>query len=147
VGSIKCVNCGLVNFAGAEVCKRCQEPLTEGASSPSFEPDAYADDRPYYRGGPAEYYAEPHRYSLETNTRSSFRWVVKALLVSIVLFFLTTVGVFMWALITTGVTEFSKGWSGEFSSEQYQQIGRRTAYIFWVELIIVWLFFYRRRND
>jgi hypothetical protein len=136
-----------MNFAGAEACKRCQEPLTEGASSPIIEPAAYEDDRPHYRDGPTGYYAEPYRYSSETNTRLSFRWVVKALLVSIILFFLTVMGVFMWALITTGVTEFSKGWSGDFSPAQWQQIGRRTTYIFWVELIIVWGFFYRRRAD
>lgn len=126
MASIKCPNCGLVNFAGAEVCKRCQEPLIEG---------------------PTEYYTQPGRYSLETNTRSSYRWVVKACLVSIILFFLTAVLVYLWMLITTGVNEFSKGWSGDFAPEQLQQIGRRTAYIFWVELIIVWLFFSRRRED
>ena len=147
MGSIKCPNCGLVNFAGAEVCKRCQEPLTEGPSQPIIEPTAYEEERPHYRGGPTEYYAEPSRYSLETNTRWSYRWVVMACLVSIILFFLTTVVVFMWTVITTGVNEFSKGWSGDFSPEQLQQIGRRTGYIFMVEMILVWLFFYRRRED
>lgn len=145
--SIKCPNCGLVNFAGAEVCKRCQEPLIEGASQPITEPAAYPEERPHYRSGPPEYYTGPSRYSLETHHRSSYRWVVWACLVSIILFFLTAMGVYMWTLITTGVKEFSKGWSGDFSPEQFQQIGRRTAYIFWVELVIVWVFFYRRRED
>jgi hypothetical protein len=147
VGSNKCPNCGLVNFAGAEVCKRCQTLLTVGSSEPITTAAGYEDERPHYRDGPSEYYPQSGPYSLGTENRSSYRWVVKALLASVVLFFLTVAAVFMWTLITTGVSDFSKGWSGEFSSAQYEQIGRRTSYIFWAELVIVWIFFYRRRND
>jgi hypothetical protein len=32
MSSTKCRNCGLVNFASAQVCKRCATPLAEGAA-------------------------------------------------------------------------------------------------------------------
>jgi hypothetical protein len=32
MSSLKCKSCGLVNFASAQVCKRCDAPLAEGAA-------------------------------------------------------------------------------------------------------------------
>lgn len=42
MASIKCMACGLVNFATAASCKRCQQPLHEMAP--------FADQRPYQQG-------------------------------------------------------------------------------------------------
>jgi uncharacterized RDD family membrane protein YckC len=38
MNSIKCPNCGLVNWSNAETCKRCQAVLPAAASSSSYEP-------------------------------------------------------------------------------------------------------------
>jgi hypothetical protein len=35
MSSIKCPSCGLINFAAATICKRCQMPLAAAGQPPS----------------------------------------------------------------------------------------------------------------
>lgn len=128
--STKCLACGLVNLSDALVCKRCHAPLNHPFPPPIEEPE------PQFRG----YWPQ------EEATRTSYRWAVKASVVSIVLFFVTTFLVFVWSMITTAVAEASKGWS-DFTPEQLQQIGRRVGMLYMVELAIVWFLFYRGKDS
>ena len=47
MNSIKCPSCGLVNFAGAQECKRCKESLTETSSVSHPQASFAPNDRAY----------------------------------------------------------------------------------------------------
>jgi|GEM_PF-3172739 len=59
MSSIKCPNCGLVNFASAEACKRCKQTL---------EASAY----PYWQGNSAVVPPEPDWSKLQTDPAMDF---------------------------------------------------------------------------
>lgn len=135
--STKCLACGLVNPARALACKRCHATLNH-PFSPSIEEPVPEFEQP-----------EPQfqRYwPQEEVTRTSYRWAVKATVVSIILFFVTAFLVFVWSMITTAIAEIPKGWS-DFTPEQLQQIGRRVGMLCLVEYGIVWFLFYRGRDN
>jgi uncharacterized BrkB/YihY/UPF0761 family membrane protein len=128
--STKCLACGLVNLSDALVCKRCHAPLSHSFSPPVGEPE------PQFQ----RYWPQ------EQATRTSYRWAVQALVVSVVLFFVTTFLVYVWSMITTAVAETSKGWS-DFTPDQLQQIGRTVGVLCLIEFPIVWFLFYRGKDN
>ena len=135
--STKCLACGLVNPSSALACKRCHATLDHPFSPSVQEPvPQFAEPEPQFQ----RYWPQ------EETPRTSYRWAVNAVIVSIVLFFVTTFLVYVWTMVTTAVAEASKGWS-DFTPEQMHQIGRRVGLLCLVEFGAVWLFFYRGKDN
>ncbi len=118
MSSTKCRACGLTNFSSAIVCRRCQYPL-------------------FGQGAPPAYQRKP-----------SQRWIVNAVLVSIILAVVLLFAVYFLSLIFTfqDPEQLRDGWVN-FTPEQYRTMGFRYGLVLLPSLILVWRFFYRRRDQ
>lgn len=121
MSSTKCRACGLTNFSSAVVCRRCQYPL--------------------FGGGP------PAGHDLANRRRTSRRWILNAVIASIVLAVVLLFAVYMLTLILTTqeATVTQNGWT-DFTPEQLEKIGFRYGIGLIIGLLIVWAFFYSRRD-
>lgn len=121
MASTKCRACGLTNFSSAIVCRRCNYPL--------FGPAAQAG------------------LSQAPQRRRSRRWILNAVIASIVLAVVLFFAVYMMTLILTTqeATATQNGWT-DFTPEQLQKIGFRYGIGLFIGLLIVWGFFYSRRD-
>ena len=121
MSSTKCRACGLTNFSSAVVCRRCNYPL--------FGPAAQAG------------------HSQGPRRRKSRRWILNAVLASIVLAVVLLFAVYMLTLILTTqeATVTQNGWT-DFTPEQLEKIGFRYGIGLFIGLLIVWGFFYSRRD-
>ena len=121
MSSTKCRACGLTNFSSAVVCRRCQFPL--------------------FGGGP------PADYASANPRRKSRRWILNAVIASIVLAVVLLFAVYMLTLILTTqeATVTQNGWT-DFTPKQLETIGFRYGIGLFIGLLIVWGFFYSRRD-
>ena len=121
MSSTKCRACGLTNFSSAVVCRRCQYPL--------------------FGGGP------PAGYASANPRRKSRRWILNAVIASIVLAVVLLFAVYMLTLILTTqeATVTQNGWT-DFTPEQLEKIGFRFGIGLFIGLPLVWWFFYSRRD-
>ncbi|HJU56244.1 MAG TPA: hypothetical protein VJ715_16800 [Pyrinomonadaceae bacterium] len=121
MASTKCRACGLTNFSSAIVCRRCNYPL--------FGAAAQADSQPAQR-------------------RPSRRWILNAVIASIVLAVVLLFAIYTLTLILTTqeATVTQNGWT-DFTPEQLEKIGFRYGIGLIIGLLIVWAFFYSRRHN
>jgi len=121
MASTKCHACGLTNFSSAIVCRRCNYPL--------FGPAAQANSQPAHR-------------------RPSRRWILNAVIASIVLAVVLLFAIYTLTLILTTqeATVTQNGWT-DFTPEQLEKIGFRYGIGLIIGLLIVWAFFYSRRHN
>ncbi len=120
MASTKCRACGLTNFSSAIVCRRCNYPL--------FGPAAQASSQPAHRS--------PSR-----------RWILNAVIASIVLAVVLLFAIYTLTLILTTqeATVTQNGWT-DFTPEQLEKMGFRYGIGLIIGLLIVWAFFYSRRH-
>lgn len=121
MSSTKCRACGLTNFSSAVLCRQCQYPLFGVAAQ-----------------GPGS--QAPLR-------RTSRRWILSAAVVSVVLAVVLLFGIYFFTLITTfqDPEQLQDGWV-HFTPAQMRRMGSRYGALLIIGLVIVWWFFYARRN-
>jgi hypothetical protein len=121
MSSTKCRACGLTNFSSAVVCRRCHYPLFGGAAPAGLSP-------------------APRR-------RRSRRWVVNAAIVSVVFMVVLFFGLYFFTLIFTfqDPNQLQNGWV-HFTPGQLRTMGSRYGALLIIGLVIVWGYFYARRD-
>lgn len=122
MSSTKCPACGLTNFSSAVVCRRCQYPLFGG------DPQA--------------------RRSQSFPVRTSRRWILNAVIVSIILAVVLLFAVYFFTTIfdMQDPNLMQRGWA-DFAPDQLYRIGWRWGIAMFIGLPIVWWFFYSRRHN
>ena len=125
MASLKCPSCGFTNFADAPECKRCRIPL--GASFNEAE---------YYYPAAQQSYAP---------RKTSWRWAVYATLTSIVLSVILFFGIFFYSFLSTATTGPMN--PTVMSPQQLELVGRRFGIALIIELLVVWRYFFRRRDN
>jgi hypothetical protein len=121
MSSTKCRACGLTNFSSAVRCRQCGFPLFGAAAQAGLSPT-------------------PQR-------RRSRRWIVNAAIVSVVFMVLLFVGLYFFTLIFTfqDPNQLQGGWV-HFTPGQLRTMGSRYGAGLIIGLVIVWGFFYARRD-
>ena len=121
MASTKCRACGLTNFSSAIVCRRCNYPL--------FGPAAQAG------------------LSQVPQRRRSRRWMLNAAIISVVYMVVLFFGLYVLTLIFTfeDPDQLRNGWV-HFTPAQMRTMGSRYRIGLIIGLVIVWGFFYARRD-
>ena len=121
MSSTKCRACGLTNFSSAVVCRQCQYPLFGVA-------------------------AQAGRNAAPPG-RTSRRWILNAVIASVILAVVLFFAIYFFTLIFTfqDPTQLEGGWA-HFTPEQLETIGFRYGIGMFIGLLIVWGFFYSRRD-
>lgn len=118
MSSTKCRACGLTNFSSAVVCRRCHYTLFGVPQPPA------------------------HR------RRPSRRWILNAVIVSVILAVALLFAIYFLTLLLTfeDPAQLRHGWV-HFTPEQLETMGRRYGLVLIPALLLVWRFFYRRRDN
>lgn len=121
MSSTKCRACGLTNFSSAVVCRQCHYPL--------------------FGGGPEAGYVPANR------RRTSRRWILNAALTSLVLAVILFFALYFFTLIYAyqDTAMRQTGWM-YFSPAEMRTMGRRYGFGLIIMLLVVWGFFYSRRD-
>src|SRR3954464_15946953 len=121
MASSKCPSCGLQNFSTAIVCRRCNCPLLKVAGRPA--------DR-----------------SSTLESQESFRWLRRATLFTILLAILLFPAVFLF-IVVLGAQHGAETGMMDFTSEQWWTMVKWYVTSLAVAVIIIFTFFYLRRNN
>ena len=118
MSSTKCRACGLTNFSSAVVCRNCRASLFGVPPPPAY------------------------------TRRQSRRWILNALIVSIILAVVLLFAVYFLTLLLTfeDPAQLRNGWE-DFTPQQLKTIGFRYGLALIPTLLLVWRFFYRRRDQ